>query len=194
MKNNITIVAIFILTIVNAQTYNTTKPLENRGGVEEGVYYKDINNILDGFEGIYEYNGPDFYFKIKLEKKELINNNNYWWTDTLKGTYQYIINGVEVNYLSDVLNTNDVTRIEADWIKQANDTGLPYFCPECLNEKWLVGYISDEVNDRIANLFIAKRVVNGEVGLQLGFYYEVPRKSQNAAHLPEGEFFVKKIN
>ncbi len=78
--------------------------------------------------------------------------------------------------------------------KYPQDFGLPYFCPECLNEKWLRGSISDYANDRLAQLFIAKRIVNGEVGLQLGFYYEVPRKSQNAAHLPEGEFFVKKIN
>jgi hypothetical protein len=194
MKN----IAILFITflfgtiVLNAQIQ--TKPLENGIGLDNNSYYKDINNVLDEFVGTYEYNGPDFYFKLKLVKRTMKNvGDNTWW-DILEGTYQYTKNGVTANYLSDALNTNDVARIEATWIKQTDDTGLPYFCPECLNEKWLTGYISDRVNSRVADLFIAKRIVNGEVGLQLGFYYEWPRKSQNAAHLPEGEFFVKKIN
>lgn len=194
MKN----IAILLITflfgtiVLNAQIQ--TKPLENGIGLDNNSYYKDINNVLDEFVGTYEYNGPNFYFKIKLVKRTMKNvGDNTWW-DILEGTYQYTKNGVTANYLSDALNTNDVARIEATWIKQTDDTGLPYFCPECLNEKWLTGYISDRVNSRVADLFIAKRIVNGEVGLQLGFYYEWSRESQNAAHLPEGKFFVKKIN
>ena len=66
MKNIITIVALIIFSTINGQI---TKPLENSGGVEENVYYKDFNNVLNEFEGTYEYNGSDFYFKLVLQKK-----------------------------------------------------------------------------------------------------------------------------
>lgn len=192
MKNIITIITVFAYALTNAQTYSSTKPLENRAGVEQGVYYEDFNNVLDGFEGTYEYNGSDFYFKIKLVKKEQKNNNNYWWTDVLNGSYQYLKNGVEVNYLNDILINNSVARVNASTIRKANEVEL--FCEECLNERWLKGSISDRVNQRVATLFIAKRIVNGELGLQLGFRYDWSRETQNAAHLPSEDFFVKKIN
>lgn len=70
---------------------------------------------------------------------------------------------------------------------------ISLFCGDCLTEKWLRGSIIDYVNNRLTRLYIAKRIVNGEEGLQLGFYYEWPRESQNAAHLPSEKFFVKKI-
>ena len=137
MKN----IAILLITflfgtiVLNAQIQ--TKPLENGIGLDNNSYYKDINNVLDEFVGTYEYNGPDFYFKLKLVKRTMKNvGDNTWW-DILEGTYLYTKNGVTANYLSDALNTNDVARIEATWIKQTDDTGLPYFCPECLNEKFL---------------------------------------------------------
>ena len=192
MKNIILILTICIFKSINAQTYSTVKSLENMGGVEQGIYYKDFNNVLNDFEGTYEYNGSDFYFKIKLEKKEQQNNNNYWWTDVLNGSYQYIKNGVEVNYLNDILSSNTIARVNVSTFRDADEIYL--FCEECLNEKWLTGYISDRVNQRVATLFIAKRIVNGEVGLQLGFRFDWSRETQNAAHLPSEDFFVKKIN
>lgn len=200
MKYIITLFTVFMFALANAQTYQEIKGLENDAAdyAEEGVYYRDLNNVLDGFEGTYEYTGTDFYFKLKLEKKELNNNNNYWWTDLLKGTYKYIVNGVETNYLSDVLNTNNPARVQAYSIRKADDSGLPYFCPNCLNEKWLQGWVCDDVTNQCAKLFIAKRIVNGEEGLQLGLYLEIHRKydweTDAPIKLPIGEFFAKKIN
>ena len=195
MKNIIIIIVISFFINSNAQTYQTIKPLEGSGSPEQGAYYKDFNNVLNEFEGTYEYNGPDFYFKLVLQKKVAENNNNYWWTDVLKGTYQYIVNGVEVNFLSDPMASDgNPARVQADWIINGN----PRYCPDCLqNEKWLRGYISDRVNKKAADLFMAKKVVNGVEGLQLWLAISAaakePWESDNPIFLPIGEFFVRKL-
>lgn len=192
MKNIIALTVLFVFTLVNAQT---VKPLEDMGSnIEEGVYYKDINNVLDAFEGVYEYSGTDFYFKLKLEKK-VQRNNSYWWNDVLNGSYQYVVNGVDINYLSDVLSGDAIARVEVDWIRDDFDT---YFCSECLHEKWLIGAISDSINNKSAKLQIAKRIVDGVEGLQIGLYLTIHRKysweTDNQIQLPIGQFFVRKIN
>jgi hypothetical protein len=193
MKKIITIIAIIVNNILFSQTI--TKPLENRGGVEQDVYYKDFNNVLDGFEGTYEYSGTDFYFKLVLEKKVMENNNNYWWTDLLKGSYKYVKNGVVVNYLNDPMASDDnPARVQADWINNGN----PTFCPDCLpNTKWLRGYISDRVNKKAAELFIAKKVVNGVEGIQVQLSISAasqqPWESDNPIFLPINDFFMVKI-
>lgn len=193
MKKIITIIAIIVNNILFSQTI--TKPLENSAGVEEGVYYKDFNYILDGFEGTYEYSGTDFYFKLVLEKKVMENNNNSWWTDLLKGSYKYVKNGVAVNFLNDPMASDDnPARVQADWI----NNNQPTFCPECLpNTKWLRGYISDDTTNKSAQLFIAKKVVNGVEGIQVQLSISAasqqPWESDNPIFLPINDFFMVKI-
>lgn len=180
---------------VFAQTYQVIKPLEGSGTPDQGVYYKDYNNVLNGFEGTYEYTGTDFYFKIVL-KKIFANNNNYWWTDMIVGKYQYIRNGVEISYLDDNLNAiNSVgLKISADWINNPE----PDFCPSCPSEKWLIGSISDPIRHKSAWLYIAKKTQNGEPGIFVWFHLEAsskqPWQSDEPIQLPIGEFFMKKVN
>ena len=192
MKNILKIVALILFSTANGQI---TKPLENSGGVEENVYYKDFNNVLNDFEGTYEYNGPDFYFKLVLQKKVAENNNNYWWTDVLKGTYQYIVNGVEVNFLSDPMASDDnPARVQARWINNGN----PTFCSDCLpNTKWLRGWIADDTTNKSAQLFIAKKIVNGVEGIQVQLSISAasqqPWESNDPIFLPIADFFMIKL-
>ena len=198
MKNTTILLIAFLFGPTVLQAQIQLKPLESGIGMENNTYYKDINNVLDGFVGTYEYNGADFYFKIKLVKRTMKSRNNggTWW-DMLEGTYQYNKDGIEVNYLNDAFD-NSNARIDIVRIRKIDD-GLQYFCPNCLVEKWLDGLISDRINNRIATLYIAKRIVNGEEGLQLGFLYTLEAHHVDdplpaVAHLPEGKFFVRKIN
>ena len=198
IKKIITILLLVIGNFTQSQTYTTIEPMENRGGVEQGVYYKDFNNVLNGYEGTYEYNGSDFYFKLILDKKVCANYNNYWWIDLLKGTYQYIINGVETNYLNDSLTTNNIpARVEIKIIEPSNDPALPYVCSDCLAVKWLRGYISDRVNKKAASIAIAKKIVNGQEGIHIMFHLEVsskqPWESNAPIQLPIKSFFMKKL-
>lgn len=192
---NLTQLLLIILSnyVMYAQPYTNIKPL-GTGGIEQGDYFKDLDNVLDGFEGTYEYTGSDFYFKIKLEKKVLQNHGNYWWTDVLMGTYQYIKNGQEVNYLNDPLaSVNTPARIQLDGI---DDT--PLFCPDCIpNQKYLWGNVSDRAVKKSVNLYMAKKIENGQEGLYLWMFRSVYGLKEGEydppIFLPEGEFFVKKL-
>jgi hypothetical protein len=70
----------------------------------KNAYYKDINNQLDNFEGIWLYTNGNTSFKIKLVKSIKYFNGKYY-EDLLVGGYQYIKGGVEkINTLSDANN------------------------------------------------------------------------------------------
>ena len=124
----------------------------------------------------------------------LQNHGNYWWTDVLMGTYQYIKNGQEVNFLSDPLATvNTPARIELSSI----ENNL-LFCQDCVpNQKFLVGYISDEAVSKTVSLYMAKKIENGQEGLYLWTFQSVYGLEEGTydppIFLPEGKFFVKKL-
>lgn len=176
-----------------SQTYQTIEPIEGRGESQFGIYYKDLNNVLDGYEGIYEFNGNGFYFKIVLKK--ILSNNNYFWTDMIVGKYQYIKDGVEVSYLLDDLNVNTDREmvISSAWINQPQAP----FCQGCLPEKWLIAAIFDPVRQKSAWMYIAKKIENGQQGITVWLRIEAstkqPGESDEPIQLPIGEFFMRKL-
>jgi hypothetical protein len=181
--------------LVYAQAYQTIKPLEGPDSAEYHIYYKDINNVLNDFEGVYEYNGPGFYFKMELKK--IFSNLDYFCEDMLVGKYQYIKDGVDLNYMDDsligLINHNN-TKISLNWIHPAQQ---PLFCPECQYGKWLEGAAFDDINNKTAILYMAKRVVGGQQGVQVWLRLEAtshqPWESDNPIQLPIEDFFMAKI-
>lgn len=123
------------------------------------------------------------------------NCNNYFWTDMIVGKYQYVKDGVEVNYLSTDLNvTNDAgMRIKSNWIKNSQ----PLFCSNCLPQKWLTGAIFDPVRNKSAKLYIAKKTENGQEGIMVWLRLEAaskqPWESDEPIQLPLGKFFMRKL-
>ena len=67
------------------------------------AYYKDINGLLNKFEGTYVYQNGNQLFKLVLIKKEMQFNSRFY-QDMIIGGYQYIdANGVEIaNTLANV--------------------------------------------------------------------------------------------
>ena len=68
----------------------------------DGSYYKDLNNDLNEFEGVWEWSDGVKTLTIKLLKKENISNS-YETTseDLIIGEYKYLENGqVVMDYLS----------------------------------------------------------------------------------------------
>ncbi|MFP9099905.1 DUF6705 family protein [Flavobacterium sp. RHBU_24] len=189
------LILLFIPLSAIAQVYQTTKPLENMGEIEHLVYYKDMNNVLNGFEGAYEYTGPGFYFKMELKK--IFSNVDYFCEDVLVGKYRYIKDGVDIDYMSDNLIAlpNDTTsKISLSWIHPAQQ---PLFCPQCLSEKWIEGGIFDPVTDKGAVLRMAKRTVGSQQGVQVWLHLEVTGieagETEVPIQLPISNFFMAKI-
>jgi len=189
------LILLFVPLFTIAQVYQTIKPMEGSGMPEYHVYYKDMNNVLNGFEGVYEYTGPGFYFKMELKK--IFSNLDYFCEDVLVGKYQYIKDGVDINYMGDsfIALPNDTTsKISLSWIHPAQQ---PLFCPQCLSEKWLDGGIFDPVTDKGAVLRIAKRTVGSQQGVQVWLHLEVTGieagETEVPIQLPISNFFMAKI-
>lgn len=137
-----------------------------------GVYYKDLNNILNDFVGTWKYSKDDNLFEIILEKKFMSSLNGYYYMDMLIGSYRYVENGIEkVN----VINTHDVSfpdgysnPIMASFILTGKSRG----CDLCgINEKWIIGGIRDPVSQTISNIFIRKSTHYEQEALKITIHY-----------------------
>lgn len=158
-----------LLLGVNASLHSQIiTALEDSGEAQEGFYYKDLNNVLGTYEGIYEYAIDNVLFQLRLEKRSNLSYNDVFWIDALQGTYKYVNNNVSFDYLSDDLSTIFPARIELSSIRE----GAPLFCTDCSSDNWLVGSISDTQANKGARLYLAKRVVNGQPGLHVWIHFE----------------------
>lgn len=176
MKKTITSIIIMLCFTAKAQ-YTSIQNLDSPSNFpSQGVYYKDLNNILDPFVGTWKYIQGNNEFEIILEKKLMSSQNGYYYLDTLIGSYRYVENGVEeVN----VLNTHDlsfpdgdINPISADIIITGNSRG----CDECgVNEKWIIGGIKDPVSKTISELFVRKITHNGQEAIKISIHYVGPR-------------------
>ena len=75
---------------------------ESGTGLPNGYYLKDTYDLLNQFEGIYQYTNGSTILKIVLVKKIQQYNGKYY-EDLIIGEYQYIENGIEkINTLSEI--------------------------------------------------------------------------------------------
>lgn len=152
----------FILTILLMLTINckAQSPIINivdlDGTRQTNAYYKDVNYLLNPFEGTFIYTNGSDIFKIVLVKKELQAYNGYY-EDLIIGEYQYIKEGVEIaNTLSEI-STNYMNqrthKIDGNILVDKNYRG--WKCSECnISEFRLRTTIQDIVSGRFADLIM----------------------------------------
>jgi len=195
-------IAIAILVTISlsckaqSPVYNITD-LPNVIQQVSGAYHKDINNLLNPFEGTYIFNSGGKMLKIILQKKSLSSRNSYLCEDILIGEYQYIVNGVEkVNTLNKLeINYTDKRNhsIDSNLIITAGDIG----CDECVpNEKALMGGLVDGASKNSAQLTIRKITVNGQEAIKIFILWRIRERSANPvgvrASIPGGEYTLLK--
>lgn len=205
MKNIYLVLILFLSATVKSQTIidinDTTYSKSNNTYYD--YYKKDLNSLLEPFQGTYLYTNGNTSFKIVLEKK-IKQKVGLHFEDLIIGEYQYIKNGVEkINTLSN-LNIGYSDQYLKHGIAGnsiiSNINNRLWKCPQCNpNEKRLILRIRDVVTERYANLLMRRTVVNGQQLMQVKINnvntisYNVDTESPPAEFsLPLGEFTMIK--
>ena len=169
MKKHIYFTLFFLATIAcqaQSPVYNigtpkiSTKPSKNS-------YFKDLNGVLDGYDGTYKYTNGNTSLTIVLKKKVL--SYRYYYEDLIVGELQVIEDGVELNNTLANINVN-YTDEEINHVIRGNRilTGTTMGCPDCSpTEKRLRLRFVDNKSDNIAGLDIRKTTVNGVPALNV---------------------------
>jgi hypothetical protein len=194
---------IFIITILTMHCKAQTPIIDisqSELGLPDGYYVKDINNILNQFEGTYIYSNGNTTLKLVLEKKIQQFNGKYY-EDLIIGEYQYIENGIEkVNTLSQ-LNTiyNNQRKHNINGNFTVNKDYRKFPCPQCgINEKRLSAKIRDESTNRFADINMRRTTENGQQIMKikifniLGVSYSESGQTPPSFSLPQGEFTLIK--
>ena len=108
MIKNLNILVVLLLSI-NCKAQNPIIPRYNNGatfGEVNNAYYKDVDNFLNQFEGIWQYTTTTDTLTVRFVKKlkmKLTYGRIFYYTDFLVGEFRYVENGVEkTNTLSNL--------------------------------------------------------------------------------------------
>ena len=198
MKNIFIILSIFTIAL-NCKAQSPVFDLldmQNRIKDIYGAYHKDMNNLLNPFEGTYVYSNGNILLKIILKKKVMSSMNGYLYEDLIVGEYQYIENGIEkINTLNE-LSVNHPNAwnysIGANRIITSGNTG----CEECLpNEKALSGGLAESSTHNTADLIIRRINVNGIQAIKIFVMWRMRYKKETdpmppKASFPGGEYIL----
>ncbi len=200
MIKKLKIIILLLLSInCKAQT-SIINIIDDDGSEINGAYYKDIDSLLDPFEGTYIYTNGTTIFKMVLVKKVQQYNSQYY-EDLIIGEYQYIKDGVQIaNTLSEISTTYLNQRnhkIEGNLIVDKNYR--TWKCPSCsLAENRLSTQIEDVVSEKIADLIMHRTTENGQEVMKIkitnpsgGSYLEVEGPPAEFS-LPLGELTLIK--
>ena len=164
MIKNLNILVLLLLSINCKAQSPIIDIIDDDGSEVIGAYYKDVNNLLNPFEGTYVYTSGSTTLKIVLVKKVLQYNSQYY-EDLIIGEYQYIKDGVQIaNTLSEITTTYLNQRnhkIEGNLIVDKNYR--VWKCTSCsLTENRLSTQIEDVVSERFAELVLRRTTEGGQ--------------------------------
>ena len=159
MKN---LIIISIITIsFSCKAQSPIFPLVDWDNEQSNAYYKDLDNELDTFEGIWLYTNGNTSLKMELKKETMLFNDKYY-EDLIVGEYQYIKNGLEaINTLS---NINTVEGYQHEITGNSIYKNCDYLpASECIEgESRLIATLSDPITGHAAKIILHKRVINGQ--------------------------------
>jgi hypothetical protein len=150
MKNLITIMALFSLMVVSAQTIIPIEQKKAYQGNEAGqnYYYKDINGVFNKFLGTWKYQNtsvsPTEIVEVVFYKKEMEDFSGNYYKDFLYARFKYTKNGqVVFNNLIALMGSPPPLYIFGGFFKDPANTNkifLQYGEPTDMDDKrkdWL---------------------------------------------------------
>lgn len=167
MKNIILCTLILISVSCKAQI----KDIIRTEMAQTGVYYKDLNNVLDPFVGTYVYTSGSTTFTIELRKMIHSNVNNVYYEDMLIGAYRYVENGTLNADTFDNLNNNNFTDgnnyyLRAPIVFKGDWPG----CDDCStdpNNIWIRGSLRSVTNIAFNEIRFKRITHNGQPALKV---------------------------
>lgn len=184
----------FILFGISCKAQNPVINISDRNGEYiNGAYYKDVNNILNQFEGTYVYDDGVDYLKIVFQKK-VMQFTGSCYQDLLIGEYQYKKNGVEIintlNKLTTALTNVYDYSIDGNYFLN-NHTPFDDYT----TDNFRINLGMDVPNGIYADLDVRKCVVNGQEAIQIfkrTRYYSIVGETVPPVIVPNGFFFLIK--
>lgn len=165
MKQIYTLVVIILISL-SCKAQSEIIDIENKPSfrkVKKNVYYKDINNFFNGFEGTWLAKRGNKTLKIVLKKLEKEKNDIPYYYDDMDGEYLYTENGVEkIN----TLNNKDYFKTSIMGASLLKSNHKPP-CDDCKpNKRRLSVMFFDRVHDVSATLYLQHTTVNGKPALK----------------------------
>lgn len=189
-----------LLILITCKAQSTIVNIENKHSTEEGVYNKDVNNLLNAFEGDYIYSNGSTSLKIILKKKVMQFNGKYY-EDLIIGEYEYKVGGItQISTLTniDIVYPNQlVTGHGIAGNSLLKKTSRP-ICSECAtNEKRLRLGFRDPTTTVYGNILIQKIVHLGQPAIKVIIYaegvtYLVGTTPPEGMKVPLGEYILIK--
>jgi len=153
---------------------------DDNGDQIQGAYYKDIQNLLDPFVGIYVYSNGTTYLKFEFRKKIMSSMNNYYFEDLIIGEYQYIKNGITIADTRNSFLENYANGGNHSVANNFINTGIGIGCQDCApTENYLRGGLSDCLSDRTAYFVMRKTTVNGQEAMKIGITWRSDGMGRN---------------
>ncbi|MCX8526490.1 hypothetical protein OF897_21485 [Chryseobacterium formosus] len=129
MKNYITIILFSFMFSCNAQSIIYDIESDNIPyNIPNGAYIKDINNVLNKFQGnwMYQDNLKNFTVNLSKEKTDL----QEYYKDLLKGKYKYTNNGIVIVDTNNFPITKSKLTGARLWEGNPNKVTLFFYDPE----------------------------------------------------------------
>jgi len=135
--NIISFVTVILLTLsCKAQTPIINQSTYHPDQGQDGMYLKDINNILDRFVGTWKWEEGNSSFEIIFVIEEMVHNiPGKYYSDKIVGKYKYIENGVLItdnlsqNYqgyghpINGSFNQDSYNHLDVGFIDSVNNRG-----------------------------------------------------------------------
>jgi hypothetical protein len=166
MKNIIFILVTFFTISCKAQQI---KDVFRDEEYQAGVYYKDLNNNLNPFVGIYTYTNGTKTFKMELRKMIHSSVNNIYFEDMIIGAYEYKDGNTIIASTFDNLNNGNFIDGNNFKLKASNIfIGDWPGCDVCTtNTHWMSGRIRATTYVGSNEIRFKKVVENGQEALRV---------------------------
>lgn len=163
---------IILMFLIITTSYYAQSPIidivDKDGSRTTNAYYKDINNLLNTYEGTWLYVSGNKSLKIVMVKKIMQFNGRYY-EDLIIGEYEYIVDGVilisTLDELDNVYSNQRSHSIDGNSLIENHHKPT---CSDCaLNELRLRSGFEDPLQGSYGIMIVRKTMVGSQEAIKI---------------------------